>query len=663
MIPPYLEDKIRQLSGPILILGASGFVGANLFHRIFQIRNDLFGVATRANPWRLESVPGDRVIVTDLLVPSHLTSLLDTVQPKTIFDCISYGAYSFEQQYERIHRTNYLLVIRLLEEVRQRKIWRYVHAGSSSEYGDNSAAPDEDAPCRPNSHYAVSKVAAAQAIHYYGQHLGVPCVNLRFYSIFGPLEDAARLLPTVVTKGLQGELPPFVDPEISRDFIYVEDACEACLDAALNLEPGSFGQSFNVGSGRRVTIRDVAELAQKIFHIATPPHFSMPNRQWDLPEWYANPTRAQAVLRWHARTSFEEGLHHMIAWYRQLPDVASYQAASKMHDNSPYSVSVVVACYKDAQAIPYMHERLTKVFERLQIDYEIILVNDCSPDNSEEVIRAITAHDDHTLGISHSRNFGSQAAFRSGMEMASKNACVLMDGDLQDPPELIEQFVAKWREGFEVVYGRRVRRVAPWYMQIAYKGFYRLFARCAYLEIPHDAGDFSLLDRRVVQAMLRFSERDLFLRGVRAFVGFRQTGIDYVRPERMFGQSTNNFLANLEWAKKGIISFSNAPLSQLSHVSWLLFVLVMVLAVVQTGAKLIWPDSSPHGVTTLVLLILFFGSANLLAISLVGEYVAKILNESKQRPLFIRSAFIRHGEIRPVDLGNSVQDATSGGGG
>src|SRR5205085_9335526 len=137
-----------------------------------------------------------------------------------------------------------------------------------------------------------------------------------------------------------------------------------------------------------------------------------------------------------------------------------------------------------------------------------------------EVIRTITRNDRRVIGISHSRNFGSQSAFRSGMELASKNAVVLLDGDLQDPPELIEQFVSKWREGFDVVYGRRVKREAPWHMRVAYKAFYRLFDRFSYIRIPHDAGDFALMDKRVVRSPLPFPERDLFIRRVRAFAGF-----------------------------------------------------------------------------------------------------------------------------------------------
>jgi len=234
------------------------------------------------------------------------------------------------------------------------------------------------------------------------------------------------------------------------------------------------------------------------------------------------------------------------------------------------------------------------------------------------------------------------------MEIASKNSCVLLDGDLQDPPEIIEQFVALWRQGYDVVYGRRVKREAPVLMRFAYKAFYRVFDFFSYVPIPHDAGDFSLMEKRVVQAILRFPERDLFLRGVRAFAGFRQTGVDYVRPERMFGRSTNNLLKNLGWAKKGILSYSNTPLNMMTAAGVFLFCLCIFLGILQVIARVLFPMYAPPGITTTLLLILFFGSINLLGISILGEYIAKIFEEVKQRPHFIRRSEIRDGEIRPA---------------
>lgn len=651
-----LDRKIRGLHGPILVLGASGFVGANLLRMLLAVRNDVYGTASRFPAWRLEGLPEANVIASDLLVASNLDLLLDRVRPLTVFNCVAYGAYSYERDPQLIYRTNLSFTVSLAEALAGRGIRAFVHAGSSSEYGTGAAAPSESSRPLPNSHYAASKAAAAGALHYMGKERGLPCLNLRLYSVYGPFEDASRLVPVLVDHGLRGELPPFVDPSISRDFVYADDASEAFVDAALGIEPELYGESFNIGTGCCTTIGDVAELARDVFDIGAVPEFSMPARDWDTQDWYADASRARVAFGWEAKTSFEDGLRKTTAWLESLEDAESYRAASKKFGlDTRQSVSAIIACYKDAQAIPIMYERLTATFEQLRIDYEIIFVNDCSPDDSEEVIREISSNDRRVIGISHSRNFGSQAAFRSGMEIASKNSCVLLDGDLQDPPELIADFVAKWAEGFDVVYGRRVKREATWFMQLAYKGFYRLFDRFSYLKIPHDAGDFSLMDKRVVRSILQFPERDFFLRGVRAFVGFRQTGVDYVRPERMFGVSTNSLFKNIGWAKKGILSFSQTPLNVLSSAGLLGIAIFGALGLMQVVARLLFPEIAPEGVTTLLLATLFFGSVNLFAISLVGEYIAKIFEEVKRRPHFLRRSIVRDGEIR--DAGEERLDA------
>jgi nucleoside-diphosphate-sugar epimerase/glycosyltransferase involved in cell wall biosynthesis len=640
--------KVQRLQGPILVLGASGFVGANLLRMLLQHRSDVYGTLFHFPAWRLAGLPDANIIQADLLVDANLDAVLEKVKPRTVFNCIAYGAYSFEVDGELIYETNFNLTVRLLERLQRLPLSCYVHSGSSSEYGERAAGPSEDDLPQPNSDYAVSKVACANLLHFYGKKKGFRCANLRLFSVYGPLEDPSRLIPAVVKLGLEGKYPPFVSRDISRDFVYVDDVAQAYVDTALNLVEANFGDSFNVGSGQKTTIAQVAAVSARIFSIADEPVYDgMQSRKWDIRDWYSDQKKTAEILGWQARVGFEEGLRRTSEWYKQLKDPVEYHRSSKQFGfDTKHSVSAIVACYKDAQAIPIMYERLKSTFEALEIDYEIIFVNDNSPDDSEEVIRAISARDRRVIGISHSRNFGSQSGFRSGMEIASKNACVLLDGDLQDPPELIADFVAKWREQYDIVYGRRVARVASLFMQIAYKLFYRLLDAFSSISIPRDAGDFSLIDMRAVRAILQYPERDLFLRGIRAAVGFRQIGVDYVRPERMFGRTTNSLIKNLWWAKKGILSFTYTPLSMLSAAGSILFVVSLILGSVQFALRLFFPTLAPKGVTTLLLIVLFFGSMNLLGIGTVGEYVAKILEESKRRPHFIRRAIIRGGEVR-----------------
>src|SRR3989344_7379761 len=297
-------------------------------------------------------------------------------------------------------------------------------------------------------------------------------------------------------------------------------------------------------------------------------------------------------------------------------------------------ISAIIACYKDAQAIPIMHERLTKVFKKIGVNYEIIFVNDGSPDNTEEVVRKIVNKDNHVIGINHSRNFSSQMAFTSGMEIATGDCVVLLDGDLQDPPELIEKFYVKWKQGFDVVYGIRTKREAPLYMAIMYKLFYRVFHKLSYIKIPLDAGDFSLIDRKVVEVLKEFPERDRFLRGLRAWVGFRQTGVNYIRPERMFGKTTNSLLKNLNWATKGIFSFSYVPLQFLALLSSIIFVFASIAIVILIILRMLDP-TAPRGLATIMAMVLFFGALQLLGISILGEYMGKIFEEVKGRPKYV----------------------------
>jgi len=638
-------DWVRALRGPILVLGAGGFVGANLLRRLLKYREDVFGVVRTLPAWRLDGIDRRHILEADLIDLAATRNLVANVRPSTIFDCIAYGAYSFETDQELIYRTNFTALVQLMELLADTGFTAFVHAGSSSEYGTNSAGPLEEASLQPNSHYSVSKAAASNYISYVGNIRRLPVLNLRLYSVYGPLEDLSRLIPNLVAKGLKGAFPPLVDPDTSRDFVYIDDVCDAFVHAAARLTPDIYGQAFNIGTGRATTIREVAKVAGDVFAIRAEPIFgSMAGRSWDLPDWYAAPGKAERLLNWTAKTDLATGLKLTSEWVRSLEGLDAGAMTKRTPSPRRRSISAIVACYKDEQAIPVMHRRLTDTFKKLDVNYEIIFVNDGSPDNCADRIVEISATDPHVLGITHSRNFGSQMAFRSGMEMSVMQACVLLDGDLQDPPELIEQFYHRWTEGYDVVYGRRVKRDMPFGWGFLYKAFYRLFAYLSYVKIPLDAGDFSLIDRRVVGWLLRSPERDLFLRGLRAYIGFRQTGVDYVRPKRMFGESTNNLLKNLEWAKRGIFSFSNAPLKMLSAGGVVLLGLSIVLGVIVAGLRILIPDIAPRGATTLLLASLFFGAINLFAVGLLGEYIAKIMEEVKARPRLIRAGLIRNGE-------------------
>lgn len=643
---PALEADVQSLPGPILVIGASGFVGARLFFSLARRRHDVFAASRDPGAsWRLASLPSfvktSQLVNLDLTDVDQLAVVLNKLKPRTVFNLSAYGAYERQQQVRRIHDVNYTGTLNLIVALQEAGCDALVHAGTSSEYGLNCAFPSEDSELVPNSDYAASKAAAGYVVKYYGKIHNFPVAQLRLYSVYGPFEERDRLIPRVVQLGLQKHYPPLANPQTSRDFIYVDDATAAFVRTALTVCKSEPGTILNVCTGQRTTLEGVAQAAKKVFGIAEDPKFGAHhNRRWDLSNWYGNPARAHEKLGWKAEIDFDRGLQLTADWERHATPLL--QARPPLPESK--TVSMIVACYRDHQAIPLMYERIVKTFEPLRergYAYEIIFVNDCSPTSDEQEIAAICKRDPQVIGVSHSRNFGSQSAFLSGLEVSSGDAVVFMDGDLQDPPELIPQFIEQWEKGADVVYGQRVKREAPLHMQLAYKAFYRVFSSLSSVPIPKDAGDFGLINRKAAQHLLRFQERDVFLRGLRAWVGFKQVGVPYVRPERAFGVTTNSLTKNIWWAKTGIFSFSTKPLSFIQYLGMALFVLTMALSAFYLVYYFVSPPQNAQGITSVLLLVLGLGGMQLMSLSVLGDYIGRVLEEVKGRPRFIRARILR----------------------
>jgi nucleoside-diphosphate-sugar epimerase len=307
-----LHAYIRALSGPVLVTGASGFVGANLYKMLAAVRSDVYAIVNRDKGWRLSDINDEHVISVDFNDFASTKNLVNSVAPQTVFDCVAYGAYSFEEDTNLIYQTNFQAIVNLVSLLAAKPFAAYIHAGSSSEYGTNCAAPAEDSGCEPNSPYAVSKVALAGYLRFMGKQREFPCVNLRLYSVYGPLEDTSRLFPNLLRQALAGKLPPFVDARTSRDFIHVDDVCAAFIIAAAKMHPGIYGENFNIGTGIKTTIAELAEITRRLFNVAAEPKFgTMDGRAWDLADWYADPRKAIAQLGWEPVIKLEEGLRSM----------------------------------------------------------------------------------------------------------------------------------------------------------------------------------------------------------------------------------------------------------------------------------------------------------------------------------------------------------------
>ena len=317
-------------------------------------------------------------------------------------------------------------------------------------------------------------------------------------------------------------------------------------------------------------------------------------------------------------------------------------------------LSVIVPCYNEEAVLAETHRRLGEVLQQIEgIDYEIIYVDDGSRDATAQILCALQTNDEHVRVVRFSRNFGHQTAVTAGLEHATGDAVVLIDADLQDPPEVIPEFVARWREGYHVAYGVRIDRPGETRFKLATaRSFYRVLGRLSETQIPLDAGDFRLMDRRVVNALQAMPERDRFVRGMVAWVGFRQVAVPYRRAARFAGESKYPFFRMLRFALDGLTSFSVAPLHA---ATWIGFI-ASAMAMLGVGYALVlrlFTNNWVTGWTALFIAVLFVGGTQLLALGVIGEYVGRIYAESKRRPLYVvqeRLGFERPDTPRQVPL-------------
>lgn len=296
-------------------------------------------------------------------------------------------------------------------------------------------------------------------------------------------------------------------------------------------------------------------------------------------------------------------------------------------------LSIVIPIYNEAAVLEELLKRLRAALAPLDLDWEVLFVDDGSQDGSWAVLERLAAEDSRVRALGLSRNFGHQRAISAGLEWARGRAVVVMDGDLQDPPELIPELLRRWQQGYEVVYAVRTRRREPWLMRTAYRIFYRLLSALAEVEIPLDAGDFGLIDRRVLEVMRRMPERSRFVRGLRSWSGFRQIGVPYERAARARGRSKYSWGKLLRLALDGLLAFSSAPLRL---ATWMGF-FVSSISFVGIVLYLYRYFTTPRvpGFTTLIIALLFLGGIQLITIGIIGEYIGRIYEEVKQRPLYV----------------------------
>jgi polyisoprenyl-phosphate glycosyltransferase len=307
--------------------------------------------------------------------------------------------------------------------------------------------------------------------------------------------------------------------------------------------------------------------------------------------------------------------------------------------------SLIVPVYNEAENIGELYRRVSAVMDKLTESSELILVNDGSRDRTLEMLRELHHQDRRVCYLSLARNFGHQIAVTAGLQFSRGQAVIVLDADLQDPPELIPDLLVKWQEGFQVVYAQRTRRQKEsWFKRLSAYVFYRLLKKLADVEIPTDTGDFCLLDRQVVDLLNAMPERNRYIRGLRSWVGFKQTALLFDRDPRFAGEVKYTFTKSLKLAINGLASFSQVPLRLSTYLGLFTAFLSALMAILVLYWRLISPVSPLSGLATVLIAVFFFGAVQLLSIGILGEYIGRIYEEVKGRPLYTLAEVAQHQE-------------------
>ena len=310
-------------------------------------------------------------------------------------------------------------------------------------------------------------------------------------------------------------------------------------------------------------------------------------------------------------------------------------------------VSVAIPLYNEEQGVGELLRRVRAVLDALPGGpHEIVIVNDGSADRTLELLEQEARRDERLLVLSLSRNFGHQAALSAALDHVSGDVTVLMDGDLQDPPEAIPRFLERYHQGYEVVYAIRERRHEPWWLRFCYFVFYRALARISEVRLPLDAGDFGLMSARVVAELRRLPERHRYLRGLRAWAGFRQVGVALERPQRQSGESKYSMTKLMGLAFDGLFSFSTVPLRAAILVGVFAILASTAFALYSLYVRLVL-HRSPEGFTALMLVIVFLSGVNLFFLGVIGEYLGRVYEQVKARPTYVIGRVIRKSASAP----------------
>lgn len=647
----------------ILVTGSQGFLGSHIVARGKSLGRAM--VPTCRGASRGEALQ------LDVCDPQSVEEAFRRILPSTVIHCASYGVNYADQDPDLAMKVNICGSLRVLESAARYGTKRVVHIGSCFEYGDQAGPISEGAPLNPTAIYGATKAAVTLLLRERAKGLGIDLMVLRPFGMWGPGEPRHRLIPQVVEACLDGRPLKLTACEILRDYTYVEDMAEKIL-ALATLPQVARGMVINVGSGRGVQLRDFVLSVARVLKGEQLMHFGqLAYRPTEMMSLVADVEQSRRLLGASREILLADGVNRMVTSLvasrsPASPHSVAYDVgaspmrtfAESVSDNPcerpelPLSeakevrpgrqlLSIVVPCYNEEEVIGETVKRLTLLCTQIaDLDVELIFVNNDSSDSTWTQLKRFAEREPRIKLISLARNFGYQISTTAGIDAARGDAVVIMDADLQDPPELVVEMIGKWREGYDVVYGTRSTRLgeSPLRMLIT-SWFYRLLNRISDVPIPLDTGDFRLMSRNVVNTLKAMPERDRFIRGMVSWIGFRQTAIPYRRAERFAGESKFPWSSLFSFAFDGITSFSTAPL-RICAALGLFCASLALFGILYALYIRLFTDTQVEGWAALMISVLFVGGVQLLSLGILGEYIGRIYNESKHRPLYVAREYV-----------------------